>query len=60
MDLAEEFENEEDDAGTIHEYKKMSVDDLHKISTNVKPAGSLGVDQDAKTYNQNIAESEKK
>jgi len=37
----------------------MSVDEIHKISTNLKPACSLGVDQDAKAYNQNIAEKSK-
>jgi hypothetical protein len=29
------------------------------MSTNIKPAGSLGVDQDAKAYNQNMGEKAK-
>lgn len=54
--MADEVDNEENDAGTVHEYKRMTADDLHKISTNLKPAGSLGADQDTKPYSQNVAE----
>lgn len=51
------MEKEENDAGTEHKLKALSFEDIHKISTNLKPAGSLSVDQDAKTYNQQIAEA---
>ena len=54
--MADEFEKEENDAGTAHDMKRMSVDDVHKMSMNLKPAGHLSFDQDQSTYNQNIAE----
>lgn len=45
-EMADEMESEENDAGMAHS-SRLSKQELHKMSNNMKPAGHLSVTQDS-------------
>ena len=52
-EMAEEMEKEENEAGTKQDMGRMSKDDVHKISENLKPAGQMQVSQETPAVSNN-------